>query len=198
MKTDTSDSQASPAYLSTKRGILKNFVTRYENDHLKIYSIPSDSTKTQQFISEIDINRVLAIYNQSVNAIPLKCRLNNAPSVQKSSQCTLIVDGATTANEYAWVFPSELDRSVWIRELVRRRYAYHEVIYPDFILLTQINLQEGINSEKQQVTALVYPGRLALCTDTMFDEVDLRKYSSLSEYSRLKEIFIYLSHWFSD
>lgn len=183
IKGDTTESTIAPAFLSTKRGFMKSFVTRYENESLKIYSIQSDSNKTHRYVSEIDLNRVMAISNQSVNTVPLKCRLNNSVPTTKSSQCTLIVDGRSTSTEYSWIFPNELDRSIWIRELIKRRYSYYQVIYPDFILLTEINLQEGINAEKQQMTAIVYSGRLVLCTDTVFDEIDLRKYSSLSKES---------------
>jgi hypothetical protein len=46
----------------------------------------------------------------------------------------------------------------------------------------KLNVQEGINAEKQQVIAIVYSGRFVICSDTIFDEVDLRKYSSLSKF----------------
>jgi hypothetical protein len=44
----------------------------------------------------------------------------------------------------------------------------------------KLNIQEGINAEKQQVIAIIYPGRFVICSDTIYDEVDLRKYSSLN------------------
>ena len=46
----------------------------------------------------------------------------------------------------------------------------------------KLNVQEGMNAEKQQVIAIVYSGRFVICSDTIFDEVDLRKYSSLSKF----------------
>jgi hypothetical protein len=44
----------------------------------------------------------------------------------------------------------------------------------------KLNIQEGINAEKQQVLAIIYSGRFVICSDTIYDEVDLRKYSSLT------------------
>ena len=94
----------------------------------------------------------------------------------------MIVDESASSNEYVWVFPNELERSLWIREFLQRQYSFHQLIYPNFLLFTQMNFQEGINADKQQVIAIVYPGRFVLCSETMFDEVDLRKYSSLSKF----------------
>ena len=174
-------------YLSTKHGILKEFLTRHENDRLKIYPLPQQSSdKSPRCLFEIDLDHVLAIWNQSVNAVSLKCRLTSPPIVNINSQCTLIVDEQTSANEYLWVFPTELERSVWIREILKRQYNYFQLIYTDFLLLMKLNIQEGITAEKQQVIAIVYSGRFVICSDTIYDEVDLRKYSSLT-YQRTEE-----------
>lgn len=180
VRTNPTDVNEAPAYLANRHGVLKGFLTRYEDERLKIYSSSADATKPPRYLHEIDLNRVLAFCNQPVNAVSLKCRLNNPPSVQKNSQCTVIVDESTSSNEYVWVFPNELERSLWIREFLQRQYSFHQLINPNFLLFTQINFQEGINADKQQVIAIVYSGRFVLCSETMFDEVDLRKYSSLS------------------
>lgn len=169
-------------HLVTKHGILKEFLTRYELDRMKIYSISTTTEKSARFLFEIDLNNVLAICNQSVNSISLKSRsTTNHPTINTNSQCVLIVDEPTSFNEYVWIFPNELERALWIRELLKRQYSFHQLIYPDFILLTKLNVQEGINAEKQQAIAVVYPGRFVICSDTIFDEVDLRKYCSLSK-----------------
>jgi hypothetical protein len=128
----------------------------------------------------------LAICNQSVNTVTLKCRLINPPIINTNSQCILIVDEQTSFNEYVWIFPNELERALWIRELLKRQYSFHQLIYSDFILLTKLNVQEGINAEKQQAIALIYPGRFVICSDTIFDEVDLKKYCSLT-YQKSEE-----------
>ncbi len=94
-------------YLATKHNVLKEFLTRYENDRLKVYSLD----KPQRYLFEIDLNNVLAICNQSVQAVTLKCRLTNPPMVNVNSQCTLIVDEQSSSNEYLWVFPNELERN---------------------------------------------------------------------------------------
>jgi hypothetical protein len=182
IKTNFDDINETLVYLSTKHGVLKEFLTRYENARLKIYSLTPNLNKSQRCLFEIDLNNILAICNQSVNAISLKCRLINPTIVNVHSQCILIVDEQTSANEFVWVFPSELERSVWIREIIKRNYSYYQLIYPNFILLMKLNVQEGINAEKQQVIAIVYSGRFVICSDTIFDEVDLRKYSSLSKF----------------
>jgi len=191
MKTDTDDINLPPyettVHLVTKHGILKEFLTRYEIDRVKIYSITNTFDKNHhhqnaRYLFEIDLNNVLAICNQSVNSISLKSRSTNLPTVNTNSQCILIVDEQTSFNEYVWIFPNELERALWIRELLKREYSYHQLIYSDFILLTKLNVQEGINAEKQQAIALVYPGRFVICSDTIFDEVDLRKYCSLSKF----------------
>ena len=163
-----------PVCLSTKHGVLKEFLTRYEQDRLKIYN------KTSRCLFEIDLNHVLAICNQSVPTISLKCRLSNSPMNHSTSQCLLIVDENHQTNEYLWAFVNELERSIWIRDMVKRQYSYSQLIYADFDLLMKLNVQEGINAEKQQVLVIVYPGRFVICSDTIFDEIDLRKYSSLS------------------
>lgn len=188
IKSNSHEIKTIPVYLSTKHGILKEFITRYENDRLKIYppSQQLSSDKSQRCLFEIDLDNVLAICNQSVNAVSLKCRLTTPPIVNINSQCTLIVDEQTSANEYLWVFPTELERSVWIREILKRQYSYFQLIYTDFLLLMKLNIQEGINAEKQQIIAIVYSGRFVICSDTIYDEVDLRKYSSLT-YQRSEE-----------
>lgn len=187
MKSSTEESSLLPyqtsVYLVTKHGILKEFLTRYEIDRLKIFSSPSHAEK-QRFLFEIDLNNVLAICNQSSQSISLKSRATNVPTVHTNSQCVLIVDEQTSFTEYVWFFPNELERALWTRELLKRQYTYHQLIYSDFILLTKLNVQEGINAEKQQVIALVYAGRFVICSDTIFDEVDLRKYSSLSMFDQ--------------
>jgi hypothetical protein len=190
MKTNTDDTNFPPyettVHLVTKHGILKEFVTRYEIDRVKIYSITNTVDKTHhqnaRFLFEIDLNNVLAICNQLVNSISLKSRSTSIPTINTNSQCILIVDEQTSFNEYVWIFPNELERALWIRELLKRQYSFHQLIYSDFILLTKLNVQEGINAEKQQAIALVYPGRFVICSDTIFDEVDLKKYCSLSKY----------------
>ena len=191
MKTNTDDKSVPPyetsVYLVTKHGILKEFLTRYEVDRVKIYSAPNHLDKHHQAgrcLFEIDLNNVLAICNQSVNSISLKSRSTNIPTINTNSQCVLIVDEQTSFNEYVWIFPNELERALWIRELLKRQYPYHQLIYSDFMLLTQLNVQEGINAEKQQAIAVVYSGRFVICSDTIFDEVDLRKYCSLSRLFR--------------
>ncbi|CAF3403123.1 unnamed protein product [Rotaria sp. Silwood1] len=194
MKTNTDDINLPPyektIHLVTKHGILKEFLTRYETDRIKIYSITNTFIKHEpqnaRYLFEIDLNNVLAICNQSVNSISLKSRSTNIPTINTNSQCTLIVDEQTSFNEYVWIFPNELERALWIRELLKRQYSYHQLIYSDFILLTKLNVQEGINAEKQQVIAVVYPGRFVICSDTIFDEVDLRKYCSLT-YQKSEE-----------
>lgn len=178
MKSNLEDVNESIVYLSTKHGVLKEFLTRYENNHLKIFPVTSD--KSQRCLFEIDLNNILAIHNQAVHGVSLKCRLSNAPPANVNCQCSLIVDDHISTNEYECVFASEIERSVWIREIIKREYSYHQLIYPNFILLMKLNVQEGINAEKQQVIAIVYAGRFVICSDTIFDEVDLRKYSSLS------------------
>ncbi|CAF3289073.1 unnamed protein product [Rotaria socialis] len=188
MKTNTDDLDLQPyettIHLVTKHGILKEFLTRYETDRIKIYSITSTIDRNNQqnirYLFEIDLNNVLAVCNQSVNSISLKSRSTNIPTINTNSQCTLIVDEQTSFNEYVWIFPNEIERALWIRELLKRQYSYHQLIYSDFILLTKLNVQEGINAEKQQVIAVVYPGRFVICSDTIFDQVDLRKYCSLT------------------
>jgi len=190
MKTNTDDTNLLPykttVHLVTKHGILKEFLTHYEIDRLKIYSITNTSDKNHhqnvRYLFEIDLNNVLAICNQLVNSISLKSRSTNLPTININSQCILIVDEQTSFNEYVWIFPNELERALWIRELLKRQYSFHQLIYSDFILLTKLNVQEGINAEKQQAIALVYPGRFVICSDTIFDEVDLRKYCSLSKF----------------
>lgn len=190
MKTNTDEINLPPyektIHLVTKHGILKEFFTRYETDRVKIYSITNTVDKNHRqnirYLFEIDLNNVLAICNQSVNSISLKSRSTNTPTISSNSQCILIVDEQTSFNEYVWIFPNELERALWIRELLKRQYSYNQLIYSDFILLTKLNVQEGINAEKQQVVAVVYPGRFVICSDTIFDEVDLRKYCSLSKY----------------
>lgn len=177
---DTNINQV-PAFLTSRHGILKGFLTRYENECLKIYSLPMDQSKHARLLAEIELSRIVALYNQTVNAVPLRCRLFNGPPPQKGSQCTLIVDQIHSSNEYAWVFPDELERSVWIREFLQRQFSFYPLIYPDFTLLTQIHCQEGVNGEKQQMIAIIYAQHLVLCSDTKFDEIDLRKYSSLSK-----------------
>jgi len=174
-------------HLVTKHGILKEFLTRYENDRMKISSITHSMDKTtQRYLFEIDLNNVLAICNQSVNSISLKSRSMNTPTININSQCILLVDDQVSFNEYVWIFSNELDRALWIRELLKRQYTFHQIIYSDFFLLTKLNVQEGINAEKQQVIAIVYSGRFVICSDTIFDEVDLRKYSSLT-YQKTNE-----------
>jgi hypothetical protein len=69
-----------------------------------------------------------------------------------------------------------------MREIIKRQYPYYQLIYTDFLLLMKLNIQEGINAEKQQVIVIVYSGRFVICSDTIFDEVDLKKYSSLSKF----------------
>ena len=192
MKTNTDDKNVPPyetsVYLVTKHGILKEFLTRYEIDRVKIYSVPNHLDKHHhqagRCLFEIDLNNVLAICNQSVNSISLKSRSTNVPTINTNSQCVLIVDEQTSFNEYVWIFSNELERALWIRELLKRQYPYHQLIYSDFMLLTQLNVQEGINAEKQQAIAVVYSGRFVICSDTIFDEVDLRKYCSLSRVLR--------------
>ena len=184
MKSSTDESNLAPyetsVNLVTKHGILKEFLTRYETDRLKIYSSAAHADK-QRYLFEIDLNNVLAICNQSSQSISLKSRATNLPTISSNSQCVLIVDEQNSFNEFVWIFPNELERALWTRELLKRQYTYHQLIYSDFILLTKLNVQEGINAEKQQVIALVYAGRFVICSDTIFDEVDLRKYSSLSK-----------------
>ena len=182
IKSNFDDINESAVYLSRKNGVLEEFLTRYENDRLKVYSRTRNLDKPLRCLSEIDLNNVLAICNQTVNAVSLKCRLTNSSIVNINSQCILIVDEQTSSNEYVWVFPNELERSLWIREIIKRQYSYHQLIYSDFILLMKLNIHEGINAEKQQVIAIVYPGRFVICSDTIFDEVDLRKYTSLSKF----------------
>jgi hypothetical protein len=195
MKNNTDDLNAPPyqaaLHLVTKHGILKESLTRYEGDRLKIYSMNNHTDKQSppaqtRYLFEIDLNNVLAICNQSAHSISLKSRSTNTPILSNNSQCILIVDEQTSFNEYVWIFPDEIERALWTRELLKRQYAYHQLIYPDFILLTRLNVQEGINAEKQQVIALVYSGRFVICSDTIFDEVDLRKYCSLSKLDRVK------------
>lgn len=175
-----------PAHLVTKHGMLKEFLTRYETDRLKIFSVPSNTEKhsnnNARCLFEIDLNNVLAICNQAANSVSLKTRSTNIPTINANSQCILIVDEQASFNEYVWIFPNELERALWTRELLKRQYHYHQLIYSDFILLTRLNVQEGINAEKQQAIAIVYDGRFVICSDTLFDEVDLRKYSSLSTF----------------
>jgi hypothetical protein len=184
MKTNTDETNLLPyeatVHLVTKHGLLKELLTRYVSDRMKIYSINSIIEKKARYLFEIDLNNVLAICNQSVNSISLKSRSTNHPTIHTNSQCILIVD-ETSFNEYVWIFPNEIERALWTRELLKRQYSFHQLIYSDFILLTKLNVQEGINAEKQQVIALVYPGRFVICSDTIFDEVDLRKYCSLSK-----------------
>ena len=191
MKSSTDDPNLAPyeatLHLVTKHGILKEFLTRYEIDRLKIYSVSSNADKQQQhsatrYLFEIDLNNVLAICNQSAHSISVKSRSTNMPTLNTNSQSVLIVDEQTSFNEYVWIFPNELERALWTRELLKRQYTYHQLIYSDFILLTKLNVQEGINAEKQQAIALVYDGRFVICSDTIFDEVDLRKYCSLSKH----------------
>ncbi|CAF0890451.1 unnamed protein product [Rotaria sp. Silwood1] len=185
-KTKFDDVNETIVYLTSKYGLLKELLTRYENDRLKVYPSTRNSDKIQRCLFEIDLNNVLAICSQSVNAVSLKCRLTNTPIVNINSQCTIIVDDQTSINEYVWVFPNDLERSLWIREIIKRQYSYHQLIYSDFILLMKLNIQEGINAEKQQVIAIVYPGRFVICSDTIFDEVDLKKYSRLT-YQKTEE-----------
>lgn len=190
MKTNTDEADLQPyettIHLVTKHGILKELLTRYETDRIKIFSTSTTSDKNNQqnsrYLFEIDLNNVLSICNQSVNSISLKPRSSNTPTINTNSQCTLIVDEQTSFNEYVWIFPNDIERALWIRELLKRQFSYHQLIYSDFILLTRLNVQEGINAEKQQVIAVVYPGRFVMCSDTIFDEVDLRKYCSLSKF----------------
>ncbi|UJR28095.1 hypothetical protein I4U23_009350 [Adineta vaga] len=197
MKSDTDDvnlpSYEANVHLVTKHGILKEFLTRYESDRVKIFSLPNALDKIHhhhqsniRYLFEIDLNNVLAVCNQSVNSISIKSRSTNLPTMNTNSQCVLIVDEQTSFNEYFWIFPNELERALWIRELLKRQYSYHQLIYSDFILLTKLNVQEGINAEKQQAIAIVYPGRFVICSDTIFDEVDLRKYCSLT-YQKSEE-----------
>jgi hypothetical protein len=153
---------------------------------LKIYPLTHQSDKPSRCLFEIDLDNVLAICNQSINAVSLKCRLVGPSIVNTNSQCILIVDEETSSNEYFWVFPNELERSIWIREIIKRQYTYYQLIYTDFLLLMKLNIQEGINAEKQQVIAIVYSGRFVICSDTIYDEVDLRKYSSLT-YQKTEE-----------
>ncbi|CAM4954510.1 unnamed protein product [Rotaria socialis] len=185
-KTNIDDVNESIVYLSSKHGVLKEFLTRYENDRLKVYAPARTNDKPQRCLLEIDLNNVLAICNQSVNAVSLKCRLTTAPIINTNSQCSIVVDEQTSLNEYVWVFPNDLERSLWIREIIKRQYCYYQLIYSDFILLMKLNIQEGVNAEKQQVIGIVYPGRFVIYSDRMFDEVDLRKYSSLT-YQKAKE-----------
>ncbi|CAF3272170.1 unnamed protein product, partial [Rotaria sp. Silwood2] len=181
MKTKFDDVNETIVYLSSKHGVLKEFLTRYENDRLRVYPPTRSTDKLQRCVFEIDLNNVLAICNQSVNSVSLKCRLTNTPVININSQSTIIVDDQTSSiNEYVWVFPNDLERSLWIREIIKRQYCYYQLIYSDFILLMKLNIQEGINAEKQQVIAIVYSGRFVICSDTIFDEVNLRKYSSLN------------------
>jgi hypothetical protein len=180
-KMDSNDINEAAAYQSTKRGILKSCLTRCEHDRLKIYSFASEPNKPSKFLSEIDLNHVVAYYNQSINAITLKSCWNTPSLIQKSSQCTLIVSDVTSDKEFVWIFPNQLERSIWIRELLQRQYVYHQLIYPNFLLLTRINVQEGINADKQQMMLIVYDERAVICSETVFDEIDLRKYSSLSK-----------------
>ena len=193
MKTNTDEINLPPyettVHLVTKHGLLKEFLTRYDTDRMKIYSINNTVDKNARYLFEIDLNNVLAICNQLVNSISLKSRSTNHPTINTNSQCILIVDEQTSFNESVWIFPNELERALWIRELLKRQYSFHQLIYSDFILLTKLNVQEGINAEKQQAIALVYPGRFVICSDTIFDEVDLRKYCSLSKYSRYLLLF---------
>ncbi|CAF1367503.1 unnamed protein product [Adineta steineri] len=186
MKTNSDEKNETIAYLSSKHGVLKEFRTYYENNRLKVSSPTSNSDKSQRYLFEIDLNNILAICNQSVNAVSLKCRLTNPPVMNVNSQCILIVDEETSTNEYVWVFPNDFERSIWIHEIIKREYSYHQLIYPNFILLMKLNVQEGMNAEKQQVIAIVYSGRFVICSDTIYDEVDLRKYSSLT-YQKSKE-----------
>ncbi|CAF4181505.1 unnamed protein product, partial [Rotaria sp. Silwood2] len=187
MKTKFDDVNETIVYLSSKHGVLKEFLTRYENDRLRVYPPTRSTDKLQRCVFEIDLNNVLAICNQSVNSVSLKCRLTNTPVININSQSTIIVDDQTSSiNEYVWVFPNDLERSLWIREIIKRQYCYYQLIYSDFILLMKLNIQEGINAEKQQVIAIVYSGRFVICSDTIFDEVNLRKYSSLN-YQKTKE-----------
>lgn len=186
IKSNPQDIKETIVSLSTKHGVLKEFLTRHENDRLKIYPLAYQFDRSQRCLFEIDLDHVLAICNQSVNAVSLKCRLTSPQIVNINSQCTLIVDEQTSANEYLWVFPNELERSVWIREILKRQYNYFQLIYTDFLLLMKLNIQEGITAEKQQVIAIVYSGRLVICSDTIYDEVDLKKYSSLT-YQRTDE-----------
>ncbi|CAF0962222.1 unnamed protein product [Adineta ricciae] len=197
MKNDVDDANLPPyeanVHLVTKHGILKEILTRCETDRVKIYSLPNTMDKPHhhqpvvaRYLFEIDLNNVLAICNDSVNSISLKSRSTNLPTLNINSQCILIVDEQASFNEYFWIFPNELERALWIRELLKRQYSYHQLIYSDFILLTKLNVQEGINAEKQQAIAVVYPGRFVICSDTIFDEVDLRKYCSLT-YQKSQE-----------
>ena len=182
------------AHLVTKHGILKEFLTKYEGDRLKIHLPPSHSDKTShenaRYLFEIDLNNVLAICNQATNSISLKSRSAHLPTINVNSQCILIVDEPTSYNEYVWIFSSGFERALWIQELLKRQYPYQQLISPDFTLLTKLNVQEGINAEKQQAIASVYAGRLVICSDTIFDEVDLRKYSSLSKSVFLQTLTI--------
>jgi hypothetical protein len=196
MKSQTDDSHLPPyetmIHLVTKHGILKEVLTRYEIDRLKISPFTNHIDKHQQSntrLFEIDLNNVLAICNQSAQSISVRSRSTTIPMINMNSQCILIVDESTSFNEYVWIFPNELERALWTRELLKRQYSYHQLIYSDFILLTKLNVQEGINAEKQQAIALVYAGRFVICSDTIFDEVDLRKYCSLSK-SNNKWLFV--------
>ena len=180
-KINTDNVNEIPAFLSSRYGILKGFLTRYEDDRLKIYSLSMDPNKSRRLLNEIDLNRILAFYNETIDAVPLKCRLRNDHHVQKSSQCRLIVDQITRSNEYVWVFPEESQRSFWIRAFLQRQFSYHALISPNFIFLTQIHLQQGFNAEKQQMTVVVYPQSVVLCSDMTFDKIDLRKTSNLSK-----------------
>ncbi|CAF3565081.1 unnamed protein product [Rotaria sordida] len=186
MRTKFDDVNETIVYLSSRYGVLKELLTRYENDRLKVYPPTSKTDKLQRCVFEIDLNNVLAICNQTVNAVSLRCRLTNTPVININSQCTIIVDDQTSSNEYVWIFPNDLERSLWIREIIKRQYCYYQLIYSDFILLMKLNIQEGINAEKQQVTGIVYSGRFVICSDTIFDEVDLRKYLSLT-YQKTKD-----------
>lgn len=181
-KTGFDDITESIVYLANKHGVLKEFLTCFENDRLKVYYPPHANDKSQRCLCDIDLNHVLAICNQSVNAVSLRCRFNATPIMNINSQCTIVVDDSTTLNEYAWVFPNDLERSLWIREIIKRQFRYYQLIYSDFILLMKLNVQEGINAEKQQVIGIVYSGRFVIYSERMFDEVDLRKYSSLSKF----------------
>lgn len=180
-KSDPDDNNEAIVYLSTKHGLLKEFATRYENNHLKFFSRSSDPKKARTCLLDIDVSNVLSICNETVHGVSLKCRFTDAATAEVTCQCTLTVVDQSSTKKYSCVFASELERSVWIREILKREYSYHQCIYPDFLVLMRLNVQEGINAEKQQVTAVVYAGRFVICSDTVFDEVDLRKYSSLSK-----------------
>ncbi|CAF1443614.1 unnamed protein product, partial [Didymodactylos carnosus] len=173
---NTNSTYETTIHLSS-RGVLKEFLTKFESDILRIHSTTND----KRCFTQIDLNNVSAICNQSyILSNANKSRLPPTCNSGQTCQSTLIVDDRGVIEDYKWIFPNEIERALWIRELLKRQYTFHQLIYSDFILLTKLSVQEGINSEEQQATAIVYPARFVICSDTLFDEVDLRKYCSLT------------------